>query len=502
MLINRRLLWTAALLTVAIFLFNFYLVGFGVFGDGLGYYLPLRSFLFDGNLHIGDEYLALADSASRSGQGLRVTGNETDYSIYTLGMAIVLAPWYVLGHGLAWGLNPLGWAIALDGLSWPYELMYCLGSVSLGIAGLLLCHRLAQRWFSPFGATWAVLGVWFASPLTFYMTLEASMSHAVSQFLVSLFLYLCLVMPWGRRPAQPWILGLVLGLAVLVRPQNLLFGVVPLGLAWQRLSQGGTIAPASMGGGATVGGARVGGAEVDVSTLQGTGGEAQANPPGHGRCSQLPQLLQESLLPLALLGLTVGLLLLLQAGIYFAQHGSVIDIPYLQSGQAAGQGKSFNWGQPKLLQVLFSGFHGLISWHPLLGVALLGLLLGRGPSPRRTTGLRWLLLLAFGVQLYVVSAWWAWWQGASFGGRMFSSCSLIFVLGLAALWDGLGNWLPRRAGRALAIALTLLAMLWNALLVMQYESAMIPAEEAVPLLELYGNQFSALPYFVQHVLNR
>ena len=46
----------AIALTVGIFLLNFVLVGFGVFGDGIGYYTPLRSLIFDGDLKVANEY--------------------------------------------------------------------------------------------------------------------------------------------------------------------------------------------------------------------------------------------------------------------------------------------------------------------------------------------------------------------------------------------------------------------------------------------------------------
>ena len=34
-------------------------------------------------------------------------------------------------------------------------------------------------------------------------------------------------------------------------------------------------------------------------------------------------------------------------------------------------------------------------------------------------------------QIYIVSSWSSWWQGASYGGRMFPDCCLFFAIGLA-----------------------------------------------------------------------
>lgn len=41
---------------LGIFLFKFFVIGFGVYGDGLGYYIFLRFLLFDGNFRVDNEY--------------------------------------------------------------------------------------------------------------------------------------------------------------------------------------------------------------------------------------------------------------------------------------------------------------------------------------------------------------------------------------------------------------------------------------------------------------
>lgn len=61
------------------------------------------------------------------------------------------------------------------------------------------------------------------------------MSHAVSMGLISGLFYLCFTTPWLKQPKLQLLIGLVLGLAALVRPQDILFGVVPLlAIAFQR----------------------------------------------------------------------------------------------------------------------------------------------------------------------------------------------------------------------------------------------------------------------------
>ncbi len=472
----NKLFWVAGIITILIFLLNFYLVGFGVFGDGLGYYTPLRSLIFDGDFRIADEYEYLANSASKFGGGLRVTGALPEYSRFTMGLGLVLAPFYLLGHLFTLILNGLGVKVTVNGLSWTYELFYCLGSILLGICGLILAYKTARRFFSPFASFLGVIGVWFASPLTFYLTLEASMSHAVSQFLISLFLYLCITTPWFKQRKYQILIGIALGLAFLVRPQNLLFGSVPILMGlWRIVGQTDNLKPLTK--------------DEDTQKVS-----VQNQEKSSQKLSLSWEKIKAYLSSLIWIGGFALSMLALQIFVFISQYGSLWELPYLKEGAEQGHGASFNWVQPEMLNVLFSGFHGLFAWHPLLLLGVVGLII----SKKITAPLRWILLIAFLLQVYFIGSWWAWWQGASFGGRMFCSCSLIFILGLAAFWEQFKG----KTWRLVPVVITIFFMLWNALLVMQYESAMVPPEEPISVVELYKNQFLVVPFFLNHILNR
>ncbi len=433
-------------ITLSIFLLNFILVGFGVFGDGTGYYAPLRSLLFDGNLKIANEYEFYVNSVSKFGGTVRTTYPLPEYSKFTIGLGLILSPFLLLGHITALILRALGFSLEANGLSWPYELFYCLGSLGLGIAGLGLTYQAARRFFSRFASLVAVIGVWFATPLIFYLTIEVSMSHAVSQFLVSLFLFLCVVRPWIKERRQQVLLGLILGLGTLVRPQDFLFISVPIILG-----------------------------ALETKSFK------------------LP-LKKNYWTAIAIILALTFLLQIPQVLVYLWQYGGVNNIPYLREGADEGYQASFNWLKPQITNVLFSGFHGLFSWHPLLLLALVGMILLFRRMPILVSS----LLSAFVLQVYLISSWWCWWQGASFGGRMFSSCSFIFVFGLAALWDQFQD----KRWQLAAILITGFLMGWNSLLVMQYESGIIPPEKSISISQLIKNQLVVIPYFFNHIFNR
>ena len=201
-----------------------------------------------------------------------------------------------------------------------------------------------------------------------------------------------------------------------------------------------------------------------------------------------------NIISLVIIAIVAGLMQLPQFLIYQWQFGSFFDIPYLQEGAAEGYEASFNWGQPEILNVLFSGFHGLFSWHPLLFFGIVGLVL----ISRQYSSMVVILLTAFALQVYLIASWWCWWQGASFGGRMFANCSFIFVLGLAAFWD----YFPRPSWQRWGVGITLFFIVWNGLLGLQYESGMIPPEDPVTMTQIIKNQPLAIPYFLNHVFNR
>src|SRR6185295_8528280 len=107
-----------------------------------------------------------------------------------------------------------------EGYSAAHIRAVCLGSLFYGLIGLLLVHRVLETSFSPPVAFWAALLVGYATLLFWYMAYEPVMSHAPSFFLASL----ALLVWWGRGPAlsprRAALLGLVLGLATVVRWQN------------------------------------------------------------------------------------------------------------------------------------------------------------------------------------------------------------------------------------------------------------------------------------------
>jgi hypothetical protein len=100
----------------------------------------------------------------------------------------------------------------------------------------------------------------------------------------------------------------------------------------------------------------------------------------------------------------------------------------------------FAMSSPRFWLVLFSAEAGLLVWHPIFALAILGAL----PLWRRDRTLSAALLAGVLAQTYVLGSWFDWAQGRAFGGRAFVSCLPIFAAGLAALIDAARHALAAR----------------------------------------------------------
>jgi hypothetical protein len=100
--------------------------------------------------------------------------------------------------------------------------------------------------------------------------------------------------------------------------------------------------------------------------------------------------------------------------------------PYLDRGYG------FNFLHPQIFNTLFSPNHGLFLWTPILLLASYGVLKYKGASV-----FKYAMLTAISAQIFVISSWTTWWQGASFSGRMFVTAIPLFALGLGCVYERL-----------------------------------------------------------------
>lgn len=416
-----------------------------VHGDGVGYYAYARALLIQHDLNFEQDWLRANQgfAQARVGADGRLspdeyteTGHINNY--FTIGPAILWSPFLASAHVAVLISRMLGASIPADGFSWPYRMAMAVGTVGVGFLSLLLSYALVSEYVESQWAFLATLGIWTASALPVYMYFNPSWSHAHSAFVVALFLWF-----WNRsRPERTlgqWIvLGLCGGLMITTYFPNGVLLVIPL-----------------------------------LESL------------GHYFHSLRTRNIASALLLLCRHAAFAATLLLALLPT-FVTRAIVFGSPFRFGNYGS---LPWDWSAPHRWEVLFSSNHGLLSWTPLLALAVAGLFFanGRGAMISAYCGIA---ALAF----YYVIASYPYWDGmASFSNRFFVSLSPIFILGLAQLLQFIGRSLPRRAGTLAASSLLAIAALWNAGFIFQWGTQMIPARGTISWKEVAQNQFIAVP---------
>ncbi len=390
-------------------------------GDPIGYYVYLRSLVHDGDLDFTNDYAFFQPSAEIPGLNLGRIDSVTGRpdNNYTIGLPLLVAPVYAVGSvALAHSADTRSFPLFLD------QLIFSYGALLVGAAGIWMSFRFVCLYFPEWESLMATMAFWLCSPLLYYTAREPFMPHGAAVFAVSSFLYVWKVpaLPARRR----WMLmGVSAAFVVMVRQQDAVVLLIPLGAAlmgggWRTLSQ------------------RV-----------------------------------RSAVPFVAIGFAP--LFALQMLVWYTLRGSFLTYAY--------RGFGFEYvTHPKIAAVLFSSNHGLISWHPIIAVCLLGLVL-LSRSEQRVLGR--MALVCCAAQLYVVASWWCWWMGNSFGNRGFLSLTPLFILGLATVLTRLTQPWARR----LFLAGTVCLVLWNTVLMFAQLSEMIPYQGEFSWIHL----LSALP---------
>ncbi len=214
-------------LLLFLFLLSLVLLNPWVRGDGVGYYAFARAPLIEHSLNFEHDYIA-ANTGFREarlderGQPRQIFRTHTGHldNHFTVGPAMLWAPFLLLAHGGVLLARALGSQVAADGFSGPYHLAMAFGTAFWAFLGLLLVFRLARQYAGDLWALLATLAIWWASSLPVYMYFNPSWSHAHSAFAVSLFVFY-----WHqtreRRSVRQWfVLALIAGLMLNVYYAN------------------------------------------------------------------------------------------------------------------------------------------------------------------------------------------------------------------------------------------------------------------------------------------
>ena len=221
------------ILASSIFLIHYFFSGEAVYGDGIDYWVHLRSIYFDHDLDFTNEYKHIFSPENNNSNNEIVSPFVLKTSLtstgkadnpHTGGTASLLWPFFGAADvAILAGLNGIR-----NGYSDIYQISVGLGSVILGIAGVFVGSLLAiktgvkRSW-----ARWGAAGIFLGSPLLYYGSYDVINSHTAIFLAVSLFWYI-LFFSKNKANKRLVFLGALAGLAASIRLQEgllLIFGI-------------------------------------------------------------------------------------------------------------------------------------------------------------------------------------------------------------------------------------------------------------------------------------
>jgi hypothetical protein len=415
--------------------------------DAIEYYVYDRSIYFDADLDFTNDYQGFYDrnpnGLTKFKEGFIDRRNPSGKSINNgpVGSAILWAPFFLAGDGIAHLLHAARASVAADGFSLPYIWAVSIGAALYAGAALLLTYWLTSQITDHCAAFWASLVIWLGTPAFFYSHLAPTYAHATSWFATA-----ALLAVWYRtRERRTWMgwvaLGLLGGLVAMIREQDAVFLLIPVVDEILRLMAG-----------------------------------------LRRRTKQWWNDLSRTLAGGILYGVVAVVAFIPQLLVYRSLNGA-----FRPSAEVSDK---LRWNAPNALRVLFDPAHGLFFWTPILLVAVFGI----ACLIRRDARLGASLATGFALTLYLNGSFQTWTTAGAFGARRFIVCSPIFAIGLAEVFR---RWGEQRAGAPGALRiwvpiLAIAAILWNGGLIVQFVKQYMDRQQLEWPLVLV-NQFTQVP---------
>jgi hypothetical protein len=288
-------------------------------GDGNGYYAWLVSPVIDGDLDFTNQFrradplfqaLIFSEDGMVRPEAMTPTGNVGNQ--WSVGPAVLWAPWFLLAHGAVSVARMFGSQILADGFSWPYVWLVSIGTAVYGLVALWLSARMAAQLGYGRRAGLAALGIGLASSLPVYQLFLPFHVHALAALTVAAYAAFWVRHQSMERTIDWCCWGALAGMMVQVYHLNAVL-VIPAIWQWSRVLQRGGLR---------------------VAAASGLGFAAAAVLVG------LPQLIGKAIV-----------------------YGNPL---------VTGYQDQFIWSEPRLWQTGFSANHGWITWTPVVALAIAG----------------------------------------------------------------------------------------------------------------------------------
>ncbi len=358
-----------------------------ILSDGKGYYayLPALFIYHDLNLGFYDE-VEQAYYYKNTFYDYRASdkqGNVIDK--YFSGTALLMLPFFLLAHLLS-----IIAGLPTDGYSKFYPILINLAAIFYLIAGLYYLKKILQGVALRFSKTKGLLveeskahqqiitivliAFVFGTNLFYYAIVEPAVSHVYSFFSITALIYSFKKLTLSHERNYLLLFALFLGITILIRPVNVLV-LFALPFICENYRQ--------------------------MTTL-------------------LSFLVKNIYLTIFSILIVLGVIAI-QFIIYKLQTGQFFIDAYSY--------EHFNWLKPEFLNILFSYKKGLFVYTPLLFISLAGLI----PLFQQNRYQFFAFIAFFILLTYVLSSWWCWYYGGSFGLRAYVEFYALFAILLTTM---------------------------------------------------------------------
>ena len=339
--------------------------------DKFGYYLYLPTFFYDDPAKVSN-FQYLLRTYDPGGNGAAMHAPNGNYIMkYSCGMAVMYFPAFVVGH-----LSAKIFHYPVDGMSLPYQEALNFESLLVAIIGLWLLRKILKKYFSD-GVVAAVLFIiGFASNYFQYTAYDNLFQH------VYLFTLYCIIIllsiQWNLQPkySTSFLLGLSCGLAVLIRPTEMITAIIPL--LWGVYNR---------------------------NTIR-----------------EKSRLLLKNYGMVIIFGLAAVIMGSIQLIYWKIYAGHWLYFSY-------GEDQTFNWLHPHVSDVLFSYKKGWLIYTPVMILSLVGFF----TLYFRRRNLFWFAALFMIAYFYPLAAWNNWWYGGSFSMRAMIQSYPVLSFSIASL---------------------------------------------------------------------
>ncbi|MDX1630113.1 MAG: hypothetical protein R3345_15495, partial [Fulvivirga sp.] len=329
--------------------------------DTFGYYLYLpQAFIADDIAISNLDYLnsVAIYKPSEVYYQIHALDNGNHVIQYSMGMAIVFLPFFLVGHLFAsTGGYPM------DGMSLPYVYAIIAGAYFYLVLGLVIFRKMLLLLFSKELTAVLLILIYLGTNFWSITTLSLGMPHLYLFALYALFLYGTI--KWHKKPSVKYslLIGFVFGLMILIRPVEIIACVIPILWGCKHFS------------------------DVKHKWIK--------------IWYDRRKLLIAVLIPILFLGS-------LQMTYWKIVTGSFFFNSYMNNGEG------FDFLQPHIIEFLFSFRKGWLIYTPLAILFLLGLFYMR---PKERNKYFFPLFTFTVLYLYIIASWSNWWYGTSFSQR-------------------------------------------------------------------------------------